>query len=70
MTDTDKSTKEMICMEYSEFRRRWKENDSTLHTWLRVIPEAIQYLVDAEAGDDGTSENIASSHNPPGTQKS
>lgn len=69
MTDQDKTSGERICMEYSEFRRRWKEDDSTLHTWFRGIPEGIQFLVDARYGvNDLGPGDFANSRNIPGTQ--
>ncbi|KAL2130154.1 hypothetical protein VTI74DRAFT_6827 [Chaetomium olivicolor] len=68
MTDTDKNNGELICMQYSKFRRRWKANDFTLRTWFRVIPEAIQYLVDVETGVSGARENAVDSQNTLNTQ--
>ena len=60
---TDQTSGEPICMEYSEFRRRWKADDAALHTWFRGIPEGIQYLVDARYG-------VGSSRDGPGTTRS
>ncbi|KAH7142732.1 hypothetical protein B0J13DRAFT_636391 [Dactylonectria estremocensis] len=45
MTTRDERSDELICTEFSEFTKRWKDEDPTLHTWLRAIPKAIRKLV-------------------------
>ncbi len=66
MASTDKTSGEPICMEYSEFRRRWKADDAVLHTWFRGIPEGIQFLVDARYGAGESA--VGGSREIPGTR--
>ncbi len=65
MATTDPATNEPICMEYSEFRQRWKAADAVLHSWFRGIPEGIQFLVDARYG---AGEGNVGSRDIPGTR--